>query len=115
MESMSLLSILIEMKSMTKLWEGQTLKNLFFFFSSKLSSLLLSKMLNIWIYGTIILTVVLCRCDTQCLTSREEHNLQAIFEVLTAVVVKCYIYSDMTPYSPSKVDTCFGGTYRLHL
>jgi hypothetical protein len=37
------------------------------------------------------------------------------FEVLTAVFVKSYIFWDITPCSPLKVNRCSGGTYRLHL
>jgi len=40
-----------------------------------LSSSLLSKDIKIKIYGTIILPVVLCGCDTMSLTLREERRL----------------------------------------
>jgi hypothetical protein len=36
------------------------------------------------------------------------------FEVLTAVVMKCTIFWDITPCSPSKVNRRFGGTCRFH-
>jgi hypothetical protein len=36
------------------------------------------------------------------------------FEVPTAVVMKSSILWDIKPYSPLKVNRCFGGTYRLH-
>ena len=44
-----------------------------------LSSSLLSKILKIKIYRTIILPVVLCGCETWSLTLREEHRLR-VFE-----------------------------------
>jgi hypothetical protein len=44
-----------------------------------LSSPLLSKNINIRIYKTIILPVVLCGCETWSLTLREEHTLR-VFE-----------------------------------
>jgi hypothetical protein len=44
-----------------------------------LSSCLLSRNLNIKIYKTIILPVVLYRCETLSLTLREEHRLR-VFE-----------------------------------
>jgi hypothetical protein len=37
------------------------------------------------------------------------------FEVLTAVVIKSFIFWDITPCSPLKVSRLFGRTYRLHL
>jgi hypothetical protein len=46
---------------------------------SLLSSRLLSRNLNVEIYKTIILQVVLCGCDIWSLTLREEHRLR-IFE-----------------------------------
>jgi hypothetical protein len=36
-------------------------------------------------------------------------------EILTAVATKSYIFWDIPPCSPVKVDLHFGGTYRLHL
>jgi hypothetical protein len=45
----------------------------------KLRSRLLSKNLKIRIYKTIILSVVLCGCETLSLTLREEHRLR-VFE-----------------------------------
>jgi hypothetical protein len=36
------------------------------------------------------------------------------FEVLTAVVMKSIIFSDITSCSPLKVNQRFGGIYRLH-
>jgi hypothetical protein len=44
-----------------------------------LSSRLLSRNVNVKIYKTIILTVVLCGCETWSLTVREEHRLR-VFE-----------------------------------
>ena len=44
-----------------------------------LSSNLLTKNIKIKIYGTIILPVVLCRCETWSLTVREERRLR-VFE-----------------------------------
>jgi hypothetical protein len=41
-----------------------------------LSSRLLSKYVNVIIYKTIILPVVLYRCETRYLTVREEHKLR---------------------------------------
>jgi hypothetical protein len=38
-----------------------------------------------------------------------------VFEVLTAVAMKCTIFWDITPCSPLKVNRCFGGTLRLYL
>jgi hypothetical protein len=46
---------------------------------SLLSSRLLSRNVNVIIYKTIILRVVLCGCETWCLTLREEHRLR-VFE-----------------------------------
>jgi hypothetical protein len=46
---------------------------------SLLSSRLMSRNVNIKIYKTIILLVVLCRCETWSLTLREEHILK-VFE-----------------------------------
>jgi hypothetical protein len=46
---------------------------------SFLSSHLLSRNLKVKIYKIIILPVVLCWCETWCLTSREEHRLR-VFE-----------------------------------
>jgi hypothetical protein len=37
------------------------------------------------------------------------------FEVLTAVVMKSFIFWDVTPCSLLKVDRRFGGTFRFHL
>jgi hypothetical protein len=37
------------------------------------------------------------------------------FEVLTAVVMKSSVFRDITPCSPLKVNSRFGGTCRLHL
>jgi hypothetical protein len=37
------------------------------------------------------------------------------FEVLTAVVMKCSIFWDVTLSSPLKLKGCFGGTCHLHL
>jgi hypothetical protein len=42
-------------------------------------------------------------------------NLLVGFEVLTAVVMKSYIFWDMTPCSPLKVSLRSGGTCRLNL
>jgi hypothetical protein len=36
-------------------------------------------------------------------------------EALTAVVMKCSTFWDITPHSPLKVNQSFGGTYSLHL
>jgi hypothetical protein len=44
-----------------------------------LSSSLLSKNLKIEIYRTVILSVMLCGCETLSLTLREEHRLR-VFE-----------------------------------
>jgi hypothetical protein len=46
-------------------------------FGAKSSSRLLSKNINIKIYRTIILLVVLYGCETWSLTLREEHRLRA--------------------------------------
>jgi hypothetical protein len=46
---------------------------------SLLCSRLLSRNLKVKIYKTIILPVVLCGCETHCLTLREEHRLR-VFE-----------------------------------
>jgi hypothetical protein len=43
-----------------------------------LSSRLISKNLNIKIYKTVILPVVLCGCETRSLTLREEHRLRIL-------------------------------------
>jgi hypothetical protein len=43
-----------------------------------LSSSLLSKNLKFKIYRTIILPVVLCGCETQSLTLREQHRLRVL-------------------------------------
>jgi hypothetical protein len=37
------------------------------------------------------------------------------FEVLTAVVMKSYVFWDVPPCSPFKINRRFGGTCRLHL
>jgi hypothetical protein len=37
------------------------------------------------------------------------------YEVLTSVLIKGSIFCDLTPSSPTKVNRCFGGTYRIHL
>jgi hypothetical protein len=39
----------------------------------------------------------------------------AVFEVITAVVMKCPVFWDITPSSPLVVNWRFGGTCRLHL
>jgi hypothetical protein len=51
-----------------------------------LSSRLISKNLKIKIYKSVILLIVLCGCETWCLTLREEHRLR-VFEkrVLTRI------------------------------
>jgi hypothetical protein len=61
-----------EIKSKLKLWNAccYSVQNL-------LSSSLLSKKLNIKIYRTIILPVVLYGCETWSLTLREERRLRA--------------------------------------
>jgi hypothetical protein len=38
-----------------------------------------------------------------------------VFEVLTAVTMKCYIFWNITPCRPVKVDQSSGRKYRLHL
>jgi hypothetical protein len=43
-----------------------------------LPSCLLSRNVNVKIYKTIILPVVLCECETQSLTVREEHRLRVL-------------------------------------
>jgi hypothetical protein len=45
----------------------------------------------------------------------EDNGNYVGFEVLTAVVMKSYIFWDITSCSPIKVNRRFGGTYRLHL
>jgi hypothetical protein len=40
---------------------------------------------------------------------------RAGFEVLTSVVMKSSIFSDITPYNTIKVNQRFEETYRLHL
>jgi hypothetical protein len=42
-------------------------------------------------------------------------TMMAGFEVLTAVVMKSTIFWDIMRYSPLRANTCFRGTYRLHL
>jgi hypothetical protein len=37
------------------------------------------------------------------------------FEVITAVVTKCFAFWDITPCNQFKVNRLFGGKYRLHL
>jgi hypothetical protein len=37
------------------------------------------------------------------------------FEILTAVVIKCNMFWDITPCSAMSVNRRFGRTYRLHL
>jgi len=49
-----------------------------------LSSSLVSKILKIKIYRTIILPVVLCGCETWSLTSREKHRLRVSEENIWA-------------------------------
>jgi hypothetical protein len=46
--------------------------------------------------------------------SREERD-KVGFEVLTAVVMKSSLFCAVTPCSPFKCNTCFGGTCHLHL
>jgi hypothetical protein len=66
-------SILEEIKSRLKLGNAcyHSVQNI-------LSSRLLSKNLKIKIYRTIILPVVLYRCETWLLTLREEHRLRVL-------------------------------------
>jgi hypothetical protein len=48
-------------------------------------------------------------------TVGEERTGNAGFVVLTAVVMKCTVFWDITPGSPMKANRRFGGIYRLHL
>jgi hypothetical protein len=61
-------------------------------------------------------------CDLHCAPSNpllipNSFNLLPYIEseVLTAVAVMCYVFLDIKPWSPSKVNRRFGGTPRLHL
>jgi hypothetical protein len=49
------------------------------------------------------------------LFSFDRNRVLVGYEVLTAVVIKNYIFWDITPCSLLKVNRCFGGTCRLHL
>jgi hypothetical protein len=51
-------------------------------------------------------------CD--CVVSLTE-SIYVGFEVLTVVVMKSYIFWDITPCSLLKVNQCFGGTCRVHV
>jgi hypothetical protein len=48
----------------------------YYLFQSRLSSCLLSRNVKVKIYKTIILSVLLYRCETWSLTLREEHRLR---------------------------------------
>jgi hypothetical protein len=57
---------------------------------------------------------------SECYNNSEEHNLSVKkinlrFEIFTAVVVKSTTFWDKLPYSPLKVNRCFGGINHLHL
>jgi hypothetical protein len=54
---------------------------------------------------------------TYCAKKKTEQNfnLAAVFEVLTAVVMKSSTFWYITPFSPLEVNRHFGGTFRLHL
>jgi hypothetical protein len=48
-------------------------------------------------------------------TCLKKRNGLVSFEVLTAVVMKSFIFWDITPFSPVEVKRRFGETYCLHL